>query len=102
MSTQRVYINGSEFQPKNNYVLVNPVELKSEEVTETGLVLGINENKSVINRPTMGDVIAIGKDIEDIAEGETVFWPNTDGIDFEFNDGIKVLLKYESIIGSKK
>ena len=50
----------------------------------------------------MGTVVAVGDDVQDISVGDVVFWPITDGLDFEFNDGIFILLRYESIIGSKK
>lgn len=102
MAVQSVKIKSTEFQPKSDNVLVDPVQLESEKVTDTGLVLEVNTNKSVIDRPTMGTVVGVGNDVKDISEGTVVFWPMTDGIDFEFTDGVFTLLRYESIIGSKK
>ena len=102
MSKQKVYINSSEFQPKNEFILVKPEELKTEETTLSGLVISINKNNRAMDRPTSGKVVAVGKDIEDIKEGTFVFWPTTDGIDFEFEDGDHILLRYASILGSKK
>lgn len=99
---QQVYVESSEFKPKKDNILVKPIELKHEKVTETGLVVQVNTNRSVTDRPTMGTVIAIGDDVKDIKEGDIVFWPITDGLDFEFNDGVFILLRYESIIGIKK
>lgn len=102
MSKQKVYIESTEFQPKNEFILVKPEELKTEETTSSGLVISLNKNNRALDRPTSGRVIAVGKDIEDIPVGTFVFWPTTDGIDFEFNDGDFMLLRYASILGSKK
>jgi co-chaperonin GroES (HSP10) len=103
MKAQYVGIASTEFQPKNNYVLVNPVELeKGEKTTESGLIIAIAQNQSTLDRPTSGTVIAVGNDIEDLKEDMFIMWPMTDGIDLEFTDGIFMLLRYESIIGSKK
>lgn len=102
MALQNVKIKSSEFQPKADNILVKPIELESEKVTDTGIVFEINANKGVADRPTMGTIVAIGKEVEDVSEGTEVFWPVTDGIDFEFTDGTFTLLRYESIIGSKR
>ena len=100
---QRVEIESTEFHPKNEYVLVKPAELeKGEKKTESGLIIAIRQNESALDRPTSGKVISVGSDIDDITEGDFVLWPNTDGLDLEFNDGIFMLIRYKSIIGSKK
>ena len=98
--TQKVTLKSSEFQPKQNFVLVDPEDINKEKVTESGIVLAIE--KSSVDRPSMGSVIAVGPDVKDLSEGTIVLWPMTDGLDIEFLDSIKVLLKYDSIIGSKK
>ena len=102
MSIQRVKIKSTEFQPKNEYVLIKPEELDKEETTETGLVLISNANTSIVDRPTSGTVVSVGNDIEDIKVGMFILWPGTDGLDLEFDDGVFLLLRYKSIIGSKK
>lgn len=100
---QRVKINSTKFQPRNEYILVKPVELdKGEETTESGIVLSFSQNNSIVDRPTTGEVVEIGKDIEDIEKGMFVVWPETDGIDLEFDDGEFMLLRDTSIIGIKK
>ena len=98
--TQKVDFKSTEFQPKNEFVLVGPFELKKEETLASGIVV-VNE-LSVTDRPTSGEVIAVGKDIDDIDVGSVILWPNTDGIDLEFTDGVKTLLRYKSIIGGIK
>ncbi len=100
---QQVNLESTEFQPKNEYLLVRPQELeKGEKKTESGLIIAIAQNTSSLIRPTSGYVVAVGKDIEDITEGDFVLWPGTDGLDIEFTDGVFVLLRYKSVIGSKK
>ena len=98
--TQKVQIKSSEFQPKNEFILVQPEELQSEGVTESGIVFVTEHSPS--DRPTSGTVIAVGKDIDDISEGDYIMWPNTDGIDLGFTDDDCVLLRYESVIGTKR
>lgn len=98
--TQRVKIDSTEFQPLNEFILVDPNNLQKEEELESGIIV-INDY-SVTDRPTSGTVLSVGSDIKDIKVGGYVLWPNTDGIDIEFDDGVKVLLRYKSIIGTRK
>ena len=100
---QQINLNSTEFQPRNEYVLVKPVELETgEKKTESGLIIAISQNQSALDRPSTGEVVAVGSDIEDIKEGNFVLWPETDGIDLEFNDGTFMLLRQASVIGFKK
>jgi co-chaperonin GroES (HSP10) len=97
---QEVPIKSTEFQPKATHILVKAVELEKEKTTESGLIISINQ--SSMARPTVGEVLEVGCDVKDVKKGTIVLWPQTDGIDLEFDDGEFVLLRYESIIGSKK
>lgn len=99
---QEVPILIDEFKPKAEYILVKPIKIEAEKKSESGIVLAIASQKSTLERPTLGEVIAVGDKIEDISEGTIVLWPQTDGIDMEFSDGECILLRYESIIGMKK
>jgi co-chaperonin GroES (HSP10) len=100
---QEVNILSTEFQPKNEYILVKPEELpKGEKKTESGLIIAIQQNTSALDRPTSGTVVSVGSDIEDIAEGDFILWPGTDGLDMQFNDGEFMLLRYKSVIGKRK
>lgn len=99
---QEVNLKSTEFQPKNEYVLVKPTALAQEKKSESGIVYSLGTNRSVVDRPGQGEVIAVGADIEDIVEGDFILWPGTDGLDLEFNDGVYMLLRYKSIIGLKK
>lgn len=101
---QQVNLLSKEFQPKNEYILVKPEELKqqTEKTLESGLILAIQPKSTLLTRPTSGPVVAVGSDIEDIKEGDFILWPGTDGLDLEFIDGIFTLLRYKSVIGCKK
>jgi len=98
---QKVQLKSTEFQPKNEYLLIKTEELPDEEITDSGVIIPLM-NRSITERSTCGTVIALGTDIADLEEGDFVLWPNTDGLDMEFTDGKFLLLRYESIIGSKK
>jgi co-chaperonin GroES (HSP10) len=102
MSAQRVYLKSAEFQPRNDFILIKPIELKTDEATESGIIISINSHNSVLDRSTSGEVVDIGKDIKDVEIGSIILWPGTDGLDIEFDDGVFMLLRYESIIGTKK
>lgn len=101
MALQRVYVKSSEFQPNDELILVKPEPFKAEEVTESGLVVSIRK-ETVVERPAYGTVLGIGAKVQDINIGDIIFWPSTDGIDLEFDDGVFLLLRDKSIIGKKK
>jgi chaperonin GroES len=101
MITQRVELSSTKFKPKNEYILVKPNQKVTESTTESGLVIALRPQTSV-DRPTIGVVVAVGEDITDIKENDVVLWPNTDGLDVEFTDGIFMILRYNSVIGSSK
>jgi co-chaperonin GroES (HSP10) len=100
---QQVSINSTEFQPKNEYILVKPESVNhGEKSTKSGIVFAMAAQATSTERPTSGYVIAKGSDIDDINDGDFILWPNTDGLDIEFDDGEFVLLRYKSVIGSKR
>lgn len=99
--TQALSMKSSEFQPRTEYVLIKPIPLESEKVTDGGIVIPA-KNDSVNDRPTSGEVLSVGCDILDIQDGDVVIWPGTDGLDLEFTDGVFILLRYKSIIGTQK
>lgn len=98
---QKVSLKSTEFQAKNEFILVKPEDPLKEKTTESGLIISVQKQSSV-ERPTQGEVITVGSDIEDIKPGNIVLWPMTDGLDIEFYDGEFILLRYNSIIGTKK
>lgn len=100
MNKQRVNITSEEFQALGENILVKPANLEKEETTASGIIIKVEEN--VFSRPTIGEVISIGQDVEGVKIGDEVMWPSTDGIDFEFNDGHHVLIRVRSVLGVKK
>ena len=100
MNKQRVNITAKEFQALGENILVQPANLDKEETTAGGIIIKVEEN--TFSRPTIGEVISIGQDVECVKIGDEVMWPSTDGIDFEFNDGHHVLLRVRSVLGVKK
>jgi len=101
MNTQEVPLNSTEFQPRNEYILIKPAKLE-EKTTTAGIIIPLQEKTGPMGRKTFGEVLAVGEAIEDLEVGAFVVFPNTDGLDLEFLDGVFVLLRYESIIGTKK
>jgi len=101
-TSQQISIDSSEFQPKNEYMLIEPADKPSEKTTDAGIIIPLMNTSVVNSRPTSGTVISVGSDIKDIEVGDFVMWPNTDGLDLSFDDGEYMLMRYESIIGSKK
>lgn len=99
---QEVYLNSTEFQPKDELVLVKPIDLKPEKATESGIVFDLGKQRSVTERPSHGVVISKGANVEDVDVGSTVVWPAQDGIDLKFLDGEFLVLRHKSIIGAKK
>lgn len=101
---QKIKMQSSEFEPRNGLVLIKPEELdKGEKTTETGLILATKQNQSIVDRPSTGYVVAAGHPKESVIKvGEFVIWPDTDGLDLEFDDGDFLLIKADSIIGKRK
>ena len=98
--TQRLYVNHNEFQPTKGLVLIKAIELKKEEVTNSGLIISIRK-ESVIERPTAGEVISIGDECKNASIGTVVFWDMNSGLDLEFDDGQYILIRDETIVGLK-
>lgn len=98
---QRIYTNHTEFIPTEELVLAKPIKLKTEEKTDTGIVLAIRK-ESVIERPTYGEVIAVGDGCKNAKIGKIVFWDMQGGLDLEFEDGEYILIKDKTIIGTMK
>lgn len=96
---QEVPIKSTEFQPKKDMLLVKAEAFEKEKKTEGGLIISIS--RSSLERPTVGTIVEVGAEV-DLEVGAVVLWPQTDGLDIEFTDGDFVLLRYDSIIGSKK
>lgn len=61
------------FTPIGNKILIDPDTITKEEISEGGLIIGIdtaNEHKSVMS----GKVISVGKDVLEIRKGNVVYY----------------------------
>jgi len=99
---QLVNLSSEEFKPKADSVLVKVDKRIDEKTTESGIIIPLNIDTSSIDRETSGFVVSVGDDVVGYDVGTFVLWPETDGLDLDFLDGEFLLLRAESIIGSKK
>lgn len=99
--TQRLYINSDEFVPTKGLALIKAIQLKKEETSTSGIILSIRK-ESVVERPTAGEVISIGAECKNAEIGKIVFWDMISGLDIEFDDGEFILIRDETIVGTKK
>lgn len=88
------------FIPADDLIMVQPRALPKGEVVEGSIVLELDQNTSIVDRPTLGKVIKIGKDISERWKDETIMWAEQDGIDVELEDGLFLMLQEKSVLGS--
>lgn len=99
--TQILDMESKDFEPLSKLLLVKTDKIITEEVSQSGVIVEIKQ-KSVLDRPYTGTVVAIGPEVKEIAIGDKVIWPIAEGLDFKLNDGNFTLLKIESVIGKNK
>lgn len=103
---QRIHSLSKSFHPTNGYLLVKPRDLEQEETSEGGIVVTLKQNKSSLERSSSGEVVHVGlgeeKDEFKLSVGDTIVWPESDGLDLKFDDGEFLLLRYKSVIGMVK
>ena len=92
-------IPSASFKPEPELVLVQPRALPKGEVVENGLILELEQNTSVVDRPTLGKILKVGSGIINGYVGKYCIWVEQDGIDMELQDGRFLVLKIKSIIG---
>lgn len=95
-------ISSTKMKPMQDFLLVKPhtsFSKKSEEVTETGLVLELEKkNVGVNDRPTSGIILELGPDCKHLIKGMEIFWDITRGQDIELKDGEFMMLMESSVI----
>jgi co-chaperonin GroES (HSP10) len=92
---QKVNIQSSQFKPHSDSLLVKVSDISEETINDIIVALG---PKSVMDRPTQGIAVRVGEDIPDIKVGDEAFWDVANGVDFIFDDGNFVLLRYNSVL----
>lgn len=87
-----------------DFIVVKPFEKfggkKEEEVSESGLVLALSKEKSVVtDRPVYGTVLSVGPATKVLKAGMEIFWDVSRGHDLFFKDGEFMILTEDSILG---
>jgi len=95
-------MSSEEFKVLQNFILVKPIELDRGELkTDTGLVLELEQNQSIVDRPTTGTVLKVGPDVNHIKIDSEILWVEQDGQDILLSDGEFLILKETSVLGYK-
>ena len=96
---QRIEMKSTEFKVCKESVLVEYIELDTEEKTDGGLVISLH--RSTLERQTQGRVISVGDGISWIEDGDIVVWDMSAGVNLDFDDQKCLILKEHSILGKK-
>lgn len=95
-------IESKNFVPYDNLILVHPRELPKGELSEGNIILEMEQNTSIVDRPTVGQVLSVGKDFDGDIVDEYIIWVEQDGIDLILKDGHFLMLQEKSILGFVK
>ena len=93
-------VPSTQFQPSKDLIMVHPRELPQGEVKEGNFVIEMEQNTSVVDRSSLGVVVAQGIDIKEDYIGKTIIWVTQDGIDMILQDGQFLMLQEKSILGT--
>jgi chaperonin GroES len=88
----------TEVKPLQDHILVRPIE--EDNVTESGIILTAGP-ESILDRPTHGEIIAIGPEVKIVKPGDIIYTPLSDGMDMELKDGEFVMYREKSILAVK-
>ena len=80
-------------KPLGKRVLIKQVE--QEEVTKSGIVLPGTASKE---KPITGEVIAVGKDVEDVKAGDKVIFEKYTGTEVKLDGQEYIIVKEQDII----
>ncbi len=92
-------VPSTNFTPVKDLIMVRPRELPAGEVKEGQFIIEMEQNASIVDRPTLGIVISQGPEISYDYTGKTLIWVEQDGIDVKLKDGIFLMLQEKSILG---
>ncbi len=81
------------FKPLGERVLVERVE--ETNTTSTGIIIPDNAKE----KPSQGKVLAIGKDVEDVKEGDTVVFGKYSGNELTLDGKEYLVLEVSDILG---
>lgn len=80
-------------KPLGKRVLIKQVE--QEEVTKSGIVLPGTASKE---KPITGEVIAVGKDVEDVKAGDKVIFEKYTGTEVKDGDDSFLILDIDNML----
>ena len=80
-------------KPLGKRVLIKQVE--QEEVTKSGIVLPGTSSKE---KPITGEVLAVGKDVEDVKAGDKVIFEKYTGTEVKDGDDSFLILDIENVL----
>ena len=80
-------------KPLGKRVLIKQVE--QEEVTKIGIVLPGTASKE---KPITGEVLAVGKDVEDVKAGDKVIFEKYTGTEVKDGDDSFLILDIENVL----
>ena len=83
-----------KFQPLGKRVLVErEAEIKT---TASGIIIPDNASKE---KPSVGKVIAVSKEVEDVKEGDTVVFAKYSGSEINIDDKKYLALNLDDVLG---
>ncbi|EAH5552525.1 co-chaperone GroES [Campylobacter upsaliensis] len=84
------------FQPLGKRVLVKRVE--ETKTTASGIIIPDNAKE----KPLIGEVVAVSKEVSDIASGDKIVFAKYGGTEVKLNDGEYLVLNLDDVLGILK
>ena len=84
-------------KPLGKRVLIKQVE--QEEVTKSGIVLPGTASKE---KPITGEVLAVGKEVEDVKAGDKVIFEKYSGTEVKDGDDSFLILDIDNVLAIKE
>lgn len=82
-----------KIKPLGKRILIKQTE--QEEVTKSGIVLPGTASKE---KPIIGEVLAIGKEIEDVSAGDKVIFEKYSGTEIKDGDETYLILEKDNVL----
>ena len=83
-----------KIKPLGKRVLVKQIE--QEEITKSGIVLPGTVSKE---KPITGEVLAVGRKIEDIKPGERIIYEKYTGTEVKDGEEVYLILYIDNVLG---
>ena len=83
-----------KFQPLGKRVLIEREE--ETKTTSSGIIIPDNASKE---KPSSGKVVAVGKEVEDVKNGDTVVFAKYSGSEVNLDDKKFLVLNLDDVLG---